>query len=71
MGFPMVGVVIGLIAALMLGRLLQAVLYEVKPTDPVVLAGTVILLLAVSLLACFSPAMRATREDPLDSLRSN
>jgi putative ABC transport system permease protein len=71
MGFPVVGALAGLIAALLLGRLMQAVLYEVKPTDPVVLGGTAALLLAVSLLACFTPALRATREDPLDTLRSN
>ncbi|MEX2284160.1 MAG: ABC transporter permease [Gemmatimonadota bacterium] len=70
MGFPIVGVLIGFVAAVLLGRTLQSVLYEVKPTDPIVLGGTVILLLGVSVFACFTPALRATREDPLNALRS-
>ena len=65
-----VGAVIGLLGALWLTRLLQSQLYEVSPTDPGVLVGVVILLFAVAMLACFIPARRATRINPIDALRS-
>jgi predicted permease len=70
MGFPAIGLVVGMGAALMLGGTLRAVLYQVSPMDPGVLAGAVVLLLAVSLVACLVPARRATRVDPLVALRA-
>jgi putative ABC transport system permease protein len=69
MVFPLAGTVAGTGAALMLSRLLQASLYQITPADPAVLAATVTLLLAVTLLACLLPARRATRLDPLAVLR--
>ncbi|HSL71651.1 MAG TPA: ADOP family duplicated permease [Longimicrobiales bacterium] len=71
MSFPVVGLGLGLAAALALTRFLQSALYEVQPTDPRVLAVTAAALLAVSLLACLTPARRATRQDPLVALRSD
>jgi predicted permease len=64
------GVFIGLIAAFALTRVMQGVLFETPPTDPVTFAtfGTVIALAAM--LACFVPARRATRVDPVSALRA-
>jgi putative ABC transport system permease protein len=64
------GVVIGVAAALVLSRGIAALLYGVSPSDPVTLAGTTAMLLAVALLACYLPARRATMIDPLSALRA-
>ncbi len=50
-------------------RQLSALLYQVEPGDPVVLAGSAALFLGVALLACWVPARRATRADPALVLR--
>ena len=63
------GLVIGIGAALALGRLLKAMLFEIRPADPLVLAGVVVVLGAAAALACFTPVRRATRVDPAISLR--
>ena len=64
-----VGLVLGLGGALFLGRYLSSLLYDVKPTDPVILAGMTLLLLLVTLVASWLPARRAARVDPLVALR--
>jgi len=64
-----IGIVIGLALAVGLSRLLTSQLYEVKPSDPVVFAGIVVVLSAVALFACYLPARRAARIDPVRSLR--
>ena len=64
------GLVLGLAGSLAAARLLAALLYSTSPTDPLTLAATTILLAAVALLACYVPARRATRIDPLTALRS-
>ena len=63
------GLLAGLAGSLMLTRFLQTMLFEVKPTDPVTFAAISGLLAAVALAACFVPARRATRVDPLVALR--
>jgi putative ABC transport system permease protein len=63
------GVGAGLFGSLVLTRFLQSMLFSVKPTDPVTFATIATLLAAVTLLACFVPAHRATRVDPLVALR--
>jgi len=64
------GVAIGLIASLALGRAVEAELsHGVKPYDPATLAGTTLLLVATGALACWIPARRAARVDPIVALR--
>jgi ABC-type antimicrobial peptide transport system permease subunit len=64
-----IGLAVGLAGAVAATRLLTSMLFEVKPADPVILAGVAILLAAVSLSASYIPARRATRIDPLVALR--
>lgn len=64
------GVAVGLVVSLLLGRAVEADLWPgVKPYDPVTLASTVVLLLATGVLACWIPARRAARVDPMVALR--
>ena len=64
------GIGFGLAGALVLGRLLVGMLYGVQPTDPRVLAAVCLLLATASVVACVVPAVRATRVNPVDALRS-
>jgi putative ABC transport system permease protein len=64
------GLVVGLAAALLLSRVLESLLFEVSPTDPLYLTTTPIVLALVALLACYLPARRATRIAPAITLRN-
>ncbi len=64
-----VGVVVGVAGALALTRTIKSLLFEVSATDPLVFTAIPVLLVMVSLLACYTPARRATQVDPLEALR--
>jgi predicted permease len=64
-----IGLVVGLAASLEAGQLMRGLLYEIKPLDPVVYAAVAATLLAVAAFACFVPAWRASRLDPMQALR--
>jgi putative ABC transport system permease protein len=70
MTLVVIGAVIGLAAALMLSRAISALLYGVSATDPATIAVTTATVVAVALAACYVPARRATRVDPLAALRA-
>jgi len=63
------GVIVGIGGAFALTRMIQSLLFEVSATDPVVFTAIPLLLVIVSLFACYTPARRATKVDPLIALR--
>ncbi len=65
-----VGLTLGLLGALAASRALRRLLYGVGPFDPATFAGVALILGAVAMLACWLPARRATRVDPMDALRA-
>ena len=63
------GIVLGLIGAIPLTRILRSLLFGVAPTDPLTFAAVPVLLVSAALLACFLPARRAAKIDPMEALR--
>jgi ABC-type antimicrobial peptide transport system permease subunit len=64
------GVGVGVLLSLGVGRVLAQILYEVSPSDPFALISSSLLLAIAALLACFLPARRATHVEPLQALRT-
>jgi putative ABC transport system permease protein len=69
MGMVGIGLGIGLVAGFGFTRFLQSLLYQIAPTDPVTFIGVTVVLFIVGLAACFLPAWKAVKTDPLVALR--
>jgi predicted permease len=69
LGLAIAGAGIGLVCALIVSHLMAGLLYGVRPTDPLTFGGVVFLFIAVAVLACYLPARRATKVDPMVALR--
>jgi putative ABC transport system permease protein len=66
-----VGLVLGFSGAVAAARLIQTLLYQVRPLDPAIYAAVAVLFAIVATLACFVPSWRASRIDPLAALRAD
>lgn len=66
----LIGLIFGIAASALATRLLRSMLYGTRPLDPVAFAGAATMLVAVAVLACFIPAWRASRIDPIQALRT-
>jgi len=71
MKLAILGTSLGIVLGLALSRLLSGLLYRVSPADPVAIAATSAIAIAVAALACCIPAVRATRADPIAALRAD
>ena len=69
LGIAVIGVMIGIVGALGATQLLSKMLFGVSPADPLTFAGVAVALIVCALLACYVPAWRATRVDPMVALR--
>ncbi len=67
----LMGLAIGLVGALALTRLMEAILFNVSPMDPATYVGVTVFLLAIGLLATYIPARRAAGVDPMEALRAD
>ena len=71
LGLAVVGVVIGSVVALRVGRLIEPLLFDTSPRNPTIFAVVAVVLVVVALLASVVPAWRASRVDPIEALRAD
>ncbi|HXJ41931.1 MAG TPA: hypothetical protein VNH18_21825, partial [Bryobacteraceae bacterium] len=64
-----IGITAGILVALVASRLIATLLYGLRPTDPLTVAGAALLMLAAAAVAAYVPARRATKVDPMVALR--
>jgi predicted permease len=64
------GVVLGMAFALLVGRVLKSMIYEVNPSDPLIYSAAGVFVIAMALAACYLPARKATKTDPMIALRA-
>jgi putative ABC transport system permease protein len=69
LGLAIAGAVVGLAGSVMVSHLITGLLYGVKPTDPATFGAVAVILMSVALIACYVPARRAMRVDPMIALR--
>jgi putative ABC transport system permease protein len=69
LGLAVVGAAVGLVCSLIVSHLMASLLYGVRPTDPLTFASVAFLFLGVAVLACYLPARRAMKVDPMFALR--
>lgn len=69
LGLAVIGAAVGLVGAVLVSYLMRSVLYEVGPTDPITFAVVVLVFIGVALIACYLPARRATKVNPIVALR--
>ena len=69
MMLTVIGMVAGLLGAFALTRLMATMLFSVRATDPITFSAVAVLLLLIALIACYIPGRRATKVDPVNSLR--
>ena len=69
LGLAVAGAAVGLVGGLVVSRLMAGLLYGVRPTDPLTFVCVTVLLVSVALLACYIPAQRAMKVDPMVALR--
>ena len=64
------GTALGVVLALVFARVLKSLIYEVSPADPFTFVGVAFLVIVVAVLACYIPARKATKADPMIALRA-
>jgi ABC-type antimicrobial peptide transport system permease subunit len=69
--FALIGIVAGIVASVLITRVMASVLYNVSPTDPLTLITVSIIMLLIALLASYVPAQRAMSVDPVEALRAD
>ena len=69
LGLAITGAAVGLVCALLISNLMAGALYEIRPTDPITFGIVIVVFIVVALLACYLPARRAMKVDPMIALR--
>jgi ABC-type antimicrobial peptide transport system permease subunit len=64
------GAIVGVVVALAMARVLRNLIYNVSPADPVTFVSVAVMVIAIALVACYLPARRAARSNPMSALRA-